>query len=193
MTSFFSAALLFTAASSVLSDTGGTLAPVVAGPHHNETEINIEEVVDQRPSSPLTFVAPMKNYTKVSGESLKLKCEVKGQPPASEFRWFKNEAPLAEEKGRLRIRSRTGSGDSQMSRVVIQTLETMDTGFYRCEARNGESVANGESLVKVHRSGAGSGGWGRKNPKDGKSDWDEDYENDGGDHFGELEMFCLFI
>jgi hypothetical protein len=188
MTKLLSACLLlFTAVSSVLSDTGGTLAPVVAGPHHNETDMNIEEVADpQRPSNPLTFVSPMKNYTKYSGESLKLKCEVKGQPPASEFHWFKNEAPLVEEKGRVRIRSRIGSGDTQMSRVVIQTLETMDTGFYRCEASNGESVANGESLVKVHRSGSG-GGWGRKNPKDGKPDWDEDYENDGGDHFGELQ------
>ena len=171
----------------VLSDTGGTLSPVVAGPHHNESDLLPEE---GEPSVPLTFVSPMKNYTKFSGENLKLRCEVTGHPPVAEFRWFKNEAPLVEEKGRVRIRSRVGSGDTQLSRVIFRTLETMDTGFYRCEASNGEAVANAESLVKVHRSG--SGGWGKKS-KDQKPDWDDDYENDGSDHFGKKSKFKILL
>jgi hypothetical protein len=65
-------------------------------------------------------------------------------------------------------------------RVVFQTLNTMDTGFYRCEASNGHTVTNGESMVKVHRSGSGSG---RKKP-DPKQDSDDDYDNDGSDPFG---------
>jgi hypothetical protein len=56
----------------------------------------------------------------------------------------------------------------------------MDTGFYRCEASNGHTVTNGESMVKVHRSGSGSG---RKKP-DPKQDSDDDYDNDGSDPFG---------
>ena len=173
------------AVSSVLSDTGGTPSPVVAGPHHNNNNSNDTDLnsVDEseKDSIGLTFVVPMKNYTKFSGDNLRLRCEVRGHPPASEFRWFKNEAPLVEEKGRVRIRTRVVSGETQWSRVIFRTLETMDTGFYRCEASNGETVTNGESLVKVHRSG--SGGWGRKN-KDSKSDWEDDYENDGSENFG---------
>ena len=38
------------------------------------------------PSSSLQFVYPMKNSSRAAGEALKLKCEVRGSPPPSEFR-----------------------------------------------------------------------------------------------------------
>ena len=81
--------------------------------------------------SVLVFVEPMKNYSKVVGDSLKIRCVARGQPPVSQFKWFKNEAPLEEERGRVRIRSKTGSGDTQWSRIRFTELETMDMGFYR--------------------------------------------------------------
>ena len=57
-------------------------------------------------SSSLQFVYPMKNSTRAVGEALKLKCEVRGSPPPSEFRWFVNEAPLLEERGRVKRKGR---------------------------------------------------------------------------------------
>ena len=60
------------------------------------------------PSGPtLAFVEPMKNYSKTVGDSLKVRCVVRGDPPVVRFKWFKNEAPLEEERGRVRIRSKT--------------------------------------------------------------------------------------
>ena len=61
----------------------------------------------ERPlASSLQFVYPMKNSTRAVGEALKLKCEVRGSPPPSEFRWFVNEAPLLEERGRVKRKGR---------------------------------------------------------------------------------------
>ena len=99
----------------------------------------------------LVFVEPMKNYSKLAGESLKIRCVVQGQPPASTIKWYKNEAPLIEEKGRVRIRSKTGSGgDTQWSRIRFSDLETMDTGYYKCEAYNGLQTISSETVIKVH-------------------------------------------
>ena len=79
----------------------------------------------------IAFVEPMKNYSKNVGESLKIRCAVRGQPPADRFQWFKNEAPLQEQRGRIKIRSKTGSGDIQWSTVKFKDLETMDMAWYR--------------------------------------------------------------
>jgi receptor tyrosine kinase-like orphan receptor 1 len=49
----------------------------------------------------LRFLKVLGNITKEAGESVKLKCEVTGDPPPIKIRWFKNEAPVIEEKGRL--------------------------------------------------------------------------------------------
>ena len=76
---------------------------------------------------------------------------VRGKPPVTRFKWFKNEAPLEEERGRIRIRSKTdGATDAaQWSRVRFNDLETMDMGFYRCEANNGLETISGETVIKV--------------------------------------------
>jgi hypothetical protein len=131
----------------------------------------------------LAFVMPMKNYSKVAGDSLKIKCEVRGQPPALKFRWFKNEAPLKEERGRVKIRSKTGSGDTQWSRVRFHVLETMDMGYYRCEASNGVDTVRGECVVKIHPG----------NKRKGTSYWsDDDYDDDYHENAGLIpESFPL--
>lgn len=64
----------------------------------------IQETSTESPIPSLTFVEPMKNYSKTVGESLKIRCVVRGDPPVIRFKWFKNEAPLEEERGRIRIR-----------------------------------------------------------------------------------------
>ena len=52
----------------------------------------------------LRFIKRLTNLTKDSGETAKLKCEFAGSPPPTKFKWYKNEAPVIEEKGRVIIR-----------------------------------------------------------------------------------------
>ena len=40
----------------------------------------------------LVFIRELKNITKEQGDSLKIKCEVSGDPPATKFKWFFNTA-----------------------------------------------------------------------------------------------------
>ena len=90
------------------------LAATVAGLQDYDAEGGGNFILDatERPaaeaskSSSLQFVYPMKNSTRTVGEALKLKCEVRGSPPPSEFRWFVNEAPLLEERGRVKRKGR---------------------------------------------------------------------------------------
>ena len=142
--------------------------------HSQETLDNTTtEVLPTESRSVLAFVEPMKNYSKVVGDSLKIRCVARGQPPVIRFKWFKNEAPLEEERGRIRIRSKTGSGgDSQWSRVRFTELETMDMGFYRCEATNGFDTIKAESVVKIHPG----------NKRKGTSYWSDDYDTDDNDY-----------
>ena len=37
-----------------------------------------------------------------------------------------------------------------MSRVRFHDLETMDMGFYRCEANNGIETISSETVIKIH-------------------------------------------
>lgn len=47
---------------------------------------------------------PMENYTKDPGESIRLHCEVTGNP-TPKFKWYKNEAPVDEyPRGKIQIR-----------------------------------------------------------------------------------------
>lgn len=50
------------------------------------------------------WVRRLSNITKESSETVKLKCEVSSAPAPSRYRWYKNEAPVREEKGRVIIR-----------------------------------------------------------------------------------------
>lgn len=129
----------------------------------------------------LSFAYPMKNYSRSAGDALKLKCEVSGAKPAGRFRWFKNEAPLHEEKGRIKIKEKTGGSadETQWSRVRFRDLEVMDSGFYRCEASNGVDTVKAESMLKVHMASKFGGGqddhWGGG----GSADYEDDYGEHG--------------
>ena len=128
-------------------------------------------------SNTIKFIYPMKNFTKLSGGTLKLRCEVQADPAATSISWFRNEAPLMEERGRVKIRTKVGSGDSQWSRVRIKPLETMDTGFYRCEVKNGVNVLSAESMVKIHLKSKMKGKW-------DDVDYDEYHDENNDDEFG---------
>ena len=86
----------------------------------------------ERPPLPsLVMVHGLRNTTKDAGGSLKLRCEVEGSPPATEFRWYKNDAPVQIERGRVRVKTELNASP-QWSMFRINELETLDTAFYRC-------------------------------------------------------------
>lgn len=49
----------------------------------------------------LEVTRPLLNATKEAGGSVRLRCEVAGDPPPRKIRWYKNEAPVQEERNRL--------------------------------------------------------------------------------------------
>lgn len=97
----------------------------------------------------LRMLKSLSNTTRESGESVKLRCEVSGDPPPNRFRWYKNEAPVLEEKGRVVVRKyRTGSS-IHGSRLRISDVDTHDTGYYKCEASNGKERVESTGIVIV--------------------------------------------
>ena len=121
-------------------------------------------------SSGLEFVRDLKDLTREVGEGLKVKCEVMGSPPATKFKWFRNKAPLREEAGRVKIKDWTKGTDTQWSILMFRELETLDTGFYICEASNSATTIKTEAVIKVN---LGSGGAGKRGG--GRLDLDDDY------------------
>uniref|UniRef100_T1IWC3 Ig-like domain-containing protein n=1 Tax=Strigamia maritima TaxID=126957 RepID=T1IWC3_STRMM len=94
------------------------------------------------------LIRPLVNMTKVSGEGVRLRCEVTGEPTPIKFRWFKNEAPLLEEKGRVLVR-RYSTAIGHGSRVRIVELDTHDTGYYRCEASTPHHLVDTTGILVV--------------------------------------------
>ena len=103
---------------------------------------------EKEPAESLVFIRELRNFTKEQGDSLKVRCEVSGDPPANKFRWFFNEAPLLEEPGRLKVKNFM-KGSSQSSVLRFQELETLDKGYYRCEASNDLITIKSTSVINV--------------------------------------------
>lgn len=100
-------------------------------------------------SGSLNMLKALSNITRETGDSVKLRCEVSGVPAPNRFRWYKNEAPVMEEKGRVVIRKyRTGSS-VHGSRLRISDVDTHDTGYYKCEASNGIDRVESTGIVIV--------------------------------------------
>jgi len=97
----------------------------------------------------LILVKTLRNTTRDAGGSLKLRCEVKGDPPATDFLWYKNDAPVIIERGRVRIKSNLADFP-QWSMLKINVLETLDTAFYKCEATNGQDKVSSDAIVRVN-------------------------------------------
>lgn len=138
-----------------------SLSPVRSQQQHN---------VIQGGKKSLTFVYPFKNATKTRGEPFKLRCEVRGDPPATSVQWKVNEAPLPlhEDKGRIKVKESL-DGETQWSRVRFRKVDTHDTGFYKCEATNGVDTIVAETILKVEM---------RKSWNDHDTHDDDDYDYD---------------
>ena len=149
----------------------------VADSSNNNNNAIVKPEVKSTTKSTLAFVNPLKNYSKFEGDALKLKCEVTGSPPATEFRWFKNEAPLAEEKGRIKVKDNVGSGEggegTRWSRIRFRDLEIMDMGYYRCEASNGLTTVQSEAIIQISTASKWTG---RNDHRDWYDGDDNDYD-----------------
>ena len=91
----------------------------------------------------------LSNTTRETGESVKLRCEVSGDPPPTRFRWYKNEAPVLEEKGRVVVKKYRSGSSVQGSRLRISDVDVHDTGYYKCEASNGVDRVESTGIVIV--------------------------------------------
>ena len=58
-----------------------------------------------------------------------------GTVPATQIKWYKNDAPLIEEKNRMKIKTNL-DGDVQWSTLRFKIVETLDTAFYECRVSN---------------------------------------------------------
>ncbi|XP_070845895.1 tyrosine-protein kinase transmembrane receptor ROR2 [Chaetodon trifascialis] len=91
----------------------------------------------------LEFQEPVNNITHFQGQTATLHCKVAGNPRPS-IRWLKNDAPVAQEQGRIIIR-KTEAG----SKLRIQDLDTTDTGYYQCVASNSLKVISATGVLYV--------------------------------------------
>ncbi len=82
-------------------------------PDEEDTSLLIEEAASTRESTSslpraktLKFSKELRNITREAGDYLRLRCEVEGSPPVTSFDWYKNDAPLIEEKNRMKIKNK---------------------------------------------------------------------------------------
>ncbi|XP_076069681.1 tyrosine-protein kinase transmembrane receptor Ror-like [Oratosquilla oratoria] len=123
---------------------------------YDEESVNASNVDNfNATSSSIRLVRRLINMTKDSGENIRLKCEFTGDPPPTKFRWYKNEAPVMEVKGRIVARKyqyKRGTTPVFGMRLIMRDLEVHDKGYYRCEATNGVDKAVSTSIILVNPS-----------------------------------------
>ncbi|XP_050525868.1 tyrosine-protein kinase transmembrane receptor Ror-like isoform X2 [Daktulosphaira vitifoliae] len=123
-----------------------------------ETE-NAEVIANNsNKSSNLHFVRPLINITRDSGTSVKLRCEVSGEPLPIRIQWYMNEVLVNNEPGvgekkskpRISVKRYSPRHKNAMgSRLRINKLEVHDTGFFTCEAFNGVEKIQSNAILKV--------------------------------------------
>ncbi|XP_054715302.1 inactive tyrosine-protein kinase transmembrane receptor ROR1-like [Uloborus diversus] len=94
----------------------------------------------------------LSNLTRETGDSVKLRCDVRLASPTPHpihFRWYKNEAPVEEERGRVEIRRYNPGPGRTGSRLRIARLDIHDTGYYKCEAGRGEARVESTGILMV--------------------------------------------
>ena len=98
----------------------------------------------------LNIVKPLSNLTRDAGETVRLKCEFSGNP-IPKVSWFKHEAPIEPEKGKIQIKfSRMRDHQDRVrARLIINRLDTHDIGYYRCEASNGYKTIDSIGVLMV--------------------------------------------
>ena len=133
-----------------VSGVSAVAEPSISGDYEDDDYLDIpHDNIEQQETQSLVFIRELKNITKEQGDSLKVKCEVSGDPPATKFKWFFNEAPLHEVQGRIKVKTYLKGSSSQISVLRFQELEPLDKGYYRCEASNDFETIKSTSVINV--------------------------------------------
>ncbi|CAH1772423.1 unnamed protein product, partial [Owenia fusiformis] len=125
------------------------LVAVIAAPQSGPAAAGLSDTVPmattQAPGGYVRVDFVMKNMTKYTGESLRLRCEITGDP-APRYRWFRNEVSLKNEDmgGRINIK-RTHWG----SRLRLDNLQMDDAGTFACQGLNqyGRKSTSGQLTI----------------------------------------------
>lgn len=91
---------------------------------------------------------PLSNMTKESGDDVRLKCEFSGIPKLK-VSWYKNEAPIETEPGKIMTKTSKIQPDRIRARLLIKRLDTHDSGYYKCEATNGFTTIESTGVLFV--------------------------------------------
>ncbi|XP_021379777.1 inactive tyrosine-protein kinase transmembrane receptor ROR1-like isoform X2 [Mizuhopecten yessoensis] len=120
----------------------------------------------------------MKNISKFKTDSVRIRCEISGNP-LPRYKWFKDTVPIGENERRITIRL-TPWG----SRLKIESLEPYDSGWYTCKAVNKAGQVNTTGFLEVkdgyppqtgkNKDSGGRGG-GKSNPPDISDNTDSFY------------------
>ncbi|KAG7200757.1 hypothetical protein KM043_001303 [Ampulex compressa] len=109
-------------------------------------------------SNTLKFVRGLGNITKDAGGVAHMRCEVIGDPQPIKIRWYKNEAPLEENRPKITIRKIHAESHEHAaknvagSRLKIINLDVSDVGFYACRVSNGKDKIESEGTLRVDSS-----------------------------------------
>lgn len=96
----------------------------------------------------LQIVRSLINVTKETGESIKMRCEIRSNVEPH-IVWYKNEAPLEAEKGKLEVRKYSSESGHYGSRLRIVDLDIHDTGYYKCEASIDQHTVESSGILMV--------------------------------------------
>lgn len=95
----------------------------------------------------------LQNYTKSSGETLRLRCDFGGVPNNAKVKitWLRNEASLEDYEDERIIIKNMGQ---HATRLRISDLAFLDSGFYSCRAESleGYGTAESSSMVQIRPS-----------------------------------------
>lgn len=111
----------------------------------------------------IRFVRQLNNVTRDSGKSVKMNCEVTGEPPPLRIRWYMNEVQVGtadaappgggakkSPKPRLTVKRFLSKHKNGLgSRLRINRLEVHDSGFFTCEATNGIEKIQSTAILMV--------------------------------------------
>ncbi|KAG5307521.1 ROR1 kinase, partial [Acromyrmex insinuator] len=109
-------------------------------------------------SGTLKFVRTLTNISKDAGGVAHMRCEVVGDPPPTKIRWYKNEAPLEENRPKITIKKIHAQMHEHVaqnlagSRLKITNLDVSDIGFYTCRVTNGKDQIQSEGTLRVDSS-----------------------------------------
>ncbi|RWS24630.1 tyrosine-protein kinase transmembrane receptor ROR1-like protein [Leptotrombidium deliense] len=78
-----------------------------------------------------------------------MRCVFRGNSMPVTVKWYKNEAPLEVEKGKIEIKNNNLGKGRVQSRLRILALDTHDTGYYKCEASNKYKTIETIGILKV--------------------------------------------